>query len=361
MVRGRYWSSGYTEGIRQETAKIKGRFTEITPDELDRVREDALPGQRPLVIVNCISRAWTGSCLELLGDTGIHPLLLTPFGWETPGDYSTVSLDFYTTYLSLFHYLSRAGRRRIALLGMNPDSVNDTVKRRAFAAYQRTPPEDTAHIFWNHGSLQDCCARFCAQREAYDAVVCTNDVVAIKLIALCNADNIRVPEDLWVAAMGNTLLSGFISPQITVAEMDCPAIGRQAVRLYAFLRRNPGVSSLRAVTPGRIIVRASTGSVPDASAFLQSAPSRAACMNSLNFYADADVSHIFWLENLFRNCEETDRRILMGILCGKTYAALAEEIFLSERAVKYRVHRMVKLAGCRSREELTAMLTQYID
>ncbi|MCK9223012.1 MAG: substrate-binding domain-containing protein [Limnochordia bacterium] len=360
LVEGRYWSSGYTRGIRQEAAKIKAKFTEITPGELGLVMEESqFSDVRPVVIVNCISKAWTLDCLTLLTDAGIHPLLLTPFGGRTE-EYSTVSLDFYGTFLSLFRYLDLAGKGRIALLGLNPDSVNDTVKIQAFSAYQRTAPAGTEHIFWNQGSLLECCQRFFQHREDYDAIVCTNDVVAIRLINFLNENGVRVPEDCWVAAMGNTFLGGLISPSITVVEMDCQAIGRQAARLYAFLRKNPCLSALRAVVPGHILVRSSTADFP-----VYRTQPRSERTNTrgdtLNFYADHDVAKIFLLENLFQNSDETDLRILRGLLCGKTYAELAEEVFLSERGVKYRTYRMVELAECSSRGELLSMLTQYVD
>lgn len=362
LVQGRYWSSGYADGIRQETAKIKGQCIEADLDTLERIAAEIRAGGiRPVTIVNCITTQWTQECLARLTRAGIHPLLLTPFGRERGGAFSTVSLDFYSTFFSLFRYLEHAGRSRIALLALNPDSINDTVKRQAFADFQHISPEQDKHIFWNRGSLLECCRRFFAQRHQYDAVVCTNDVVAIKLIEFLNSNGVRVPEDCWVAAMGNTLTGNFINPGITVAEMDCPAIGRQAVRLYGFIQKNPALSSLRAVTPGRIIVRSSTANFPLPPYAPGAEPLPNGRDTPMDFYADQDVADIFRLETLFRNCGEVDRQILTRLLCGKTYAATAEEVFLSERAVKYRIRRMVKLAECSSRGELIAKLTAYMN
>ncbi len=362
LVQGRYWSSGYADGIRQETAKIKGQCTEADLDSLERIAaEIRAHGIRPVTIVNCITTQWTQECLARLTRAGIHPLLLTPFGRDRSGAFSTVSLDFYSTFFSLFRYLEYAGHSRIALLALNPDSINDTVKRQAFADFQHISSEQDEHIFWNRGSLLECCRRFFSQRHQYDAVVCTNDVVAIKLIEFLNSNGVRVPEDCWVAAMGNTLTGNFINPRITVAEMDCPAIGRQAVRLYGFIQKNPALSSLRAVTPGRIIVRSSTANFPLPPYTPGVEPLPNSRDTPMDFYADQDVADIFRLENLFRNCGEVDRQILTRLLCGKTYAATAEEVFLSERAVKYRIRRMIKLAECSSRGELIAKLTTYMN
>lgn len=359
LVRNKYWSNQYTEGIKQEIQRIKGKYIEITFDGLKEVADYGSRHRlRPVALVNCISNKWIPNCLMEMEQAGIHPLLLTPASRAVTSSASTISFDFYGAFYSLCRYLEKTGHGRIVLLGLNPSSANDVVKQQAFLHYYSAAGDGAnQHIFWNHGRLEDCCLAFLEQIGQYDAVICVNDIVAIKLIRFLKHRQIAVPDDIYIAAMGNTSMSELITPKITVAKFDCFAIGRHAAKVYRFLAKNPEITSLSANVSGQIIARESTGEIP-----ASAAPVRESFHTDyVDFYADADVQNIFSLEELFQGMDELDREILHGLLCEKSYPALAETLFTSESTIKYRVKRMIELAGCESKAELLERLCGYMD
>lgn len=355
LVRNKYWSSQYTEGIKQEISRVKGAYREISFDDLESLRA---ADTRSVVLVNCISLNWISACLARMESMGIHPLLLTPIGRANPAFVSSISFDFYGAFYNLCHYLNGTGHGNIALFGLNPSSANDVVKQAAFSRYYEAAGADGGqHIFWNNGTLEDCCAAFYRRIQAYNAVICANDILAVKLIRFLKQRDVKVPDDLYMAAMGNTSLSELISPRITVAKFDCRSIGRHAARLYRFLSKNPDMSSVTANVSGQIIVRESTGQVPPVFA----APKAVEKSAYINFYADDDVRNIFSLEELFQRSDELDRHIIHGLLCERSYPDLAASLYVSESTVKYRVRKMTETAGCRTKEDLLSLLEAYID
>lgn len=359
LVRDKYWSSQYSAGFRHEVQKTKGKYIEITPDRLSEVVANSRKSHiRPVVLVNCISDTWIPKCMEQLTAAGIHPLVLAPVNKKPSASASSVSFDFYNVFYSLCGYLESAGRGKIAFLGLNPNSSNDVLKREALADYYSISEAAAGrHIFPNHGDLEKCCGNFLRRAAEYNSVICSNDVVAIKLVSFLKNHGISAPEDVYIATIGNTFLSGIIAPKITVAEFDCFSIGREAARLYSFLSKKSGFFSVNATISGNITVRESTGGNP--------LPDPASVFSNpklpVNFYEDKDVKSIISLESLFKNSDDTDKKILQGLLCDRKYSELAEEFFISESSVKYRIKRMAGFAGCSSRAELLELLARYMD
>lgn len=367
LVKGKYWSDQYIQGIQQEALKLKGEYVEIGFEDLPKISEENKSKNfRSIVIVNCVSMTWIPICLTELKKLDIHPLLLTPINENIAYDCSTVSLDFYSTFYSMFEYLQSNGHNRLALFGLNPNSANDKVKKNAFDNYQNLEAEQNkVNIFWNYGNLEDCCNKFLDNVDNYDAVVCANDVIAIKLIQFLKQKGKSVPKDCSVAAMGNTLLSGYISPQITIAEFDCISIGNQAVRLYNFLARNHEVSSLVAKVSGRIIGRQSTCNNSDMKSIVDCSSEDERKLSermneNINFYDDADVKSILSIEKLLKECDLLDRNILYGLIDKKKYAIMAEENNVSEGTIKYRISRIKELTGYCSMSELLNIIVQYL-
>jgi DNA-binding LacI/PurR family transcriptional regulator len=361
MIKNAYWCNRYTDGIKDEIKRSKGSFVEIVFDEADLLLKYAKKQNlRPVVIVNCISRRWIAECVMKLQQLGIHPLLIAPFKPVPPMPVSTVSFDFDNAFYGLCQYLFNGGRKRVALFGVNPNSSNDMAKKHAFLLFLKNYglKDGERKIFWNKGSLEQCCRSFHASVADFDAVVCANDVIAVKMISYFKKHHIRIPEDLYVAAMGNTVLSRFITPDITICELNCEQIGRQAVKTSTMLAKNPDISFLNVTVAGTISPRKSTDFAP-VSANLPPGQNVISEEN-INFYSDDDVSRIFRMERLVSSCDELDLNILYGLMCGKRIINLAEELFSTENTIKYRIKKMQNLTNTCSRDELTRLFSDFL-
>ncbi len=76
-------------------------------------------------------------------------------------------------------------------------------------------------------------------------------------------------------------------------------------------------------------------------------------------YSDLSAQRLLKLEKMLGSCDENDFKILKGIREGKTYSQLAEELFMSEKTVSYRVTSMRNIMGISTKEELGEILEEY--
>ncbi|MDD4689879.1 MAG: LacI family DNA-binding transcriptional regulator [Eubacteriales bacterium] len=360
LIKNAYWCNRYIDGIKDEIKRNKGTLIELDFEQLNELIDYSNRQYlRPVLLVNCISRKWIYNCITRLNQLQIHPLLLAPYTYEPSTPISTVSFDFISVFYTLCQYMYDSGHQRIALFGVNPDSSNDVTKKKSFLMFASDYEINNAsdNIFCNKGCLEKCCTELFNRINEFNAVICSNDVVAVKLINFLKEHNVEIPDDLFVATMGNTVLSKSIMPDITICEFNCEQIGRQAVKLSGILAKNPEISSLTATVTGEIQPRKSTNFHPFLNLFHQKENKIKA--ENINFYSDEDVSKIFRMEQLISNCDEQDLCILYGLICGKHMNKLAAEIFVTENTVKYRIKKMQNLSQTKSRKELLELFTEF--
>ena len=66
------------------------------------------------------------------------------------------------------------------------------------------------------------------------------------------------------------------------------------------------------------------------------------------------------IEELLTGCDEVDLKILEAILDGKKTQSIAEECYLTESAVKYRIGKMKDICKVESRASLRDFLLKYL-
>ena len=298
--------------------------------------------------------------LKYLTDRGVHVILLNYESSVLSGSCSKVLLNYRDGMQKTISYLTANRHDRIALFGINPNSSTDMLKDSYFAEYLREKGKDPARdIYYNLGSIEECFHRFLQNREHYNAVVCSNDVVALALIRSLKQHNIRVPEDMYVTACGgSSILSSIASTTITTVFADQYELGRQAVLTYAYLYKNPCDIALSVKVEAKLTVRQSTNFDPDRGEDIVTTLKKQ--VPNVDFYDDPIISSIFRIEALLLSCDELDRGILDGILSGETYPSIAERLYTSENVISYRIKRMCKITETNKKSELVALLSPYL-
>lgn len=359
MFSGAHWCRQYVKGIKYEASQNGIRICKINKDHVDVLKADTtVNNMHHLLMLIGTSMSWLPQTITTLQRAGIHVVLVSPFIDIPLMDVSCVYADYARMIRSLCSYLSSHGRTRIALFGYNPDSTGDVSKREAFMEFKEHDIMVPGCVFENMGNLEQTCMAFFAQIKEFDSVISCSDVAAIKLINFLKKRAVSIPEDLWVTALGDTLLSRLINPSITTVSYDCIMIGRQAVKLCMLLSKNVLLTSLQAKIAGTIQVRETTAFTPpldraDVSFAIPSA-------EIIDFYSDEDVKRIFCLEDLISQCDKLDLSILKGIYLGKRYSDLAETLFVSVNTIKYRVKRMIELADRENRNDLIKLVSEYL-
>lgn len=298
--------------------------------------------------------------LKYLTDHGVHVILINYESSVLSGSCSKVLLNYRDGMQKTISYLTANKHDRIALFGINPNSSTDMLKDSYFVEYLRERGGNPARdIYYNYGSVTGCFARFAENYRDYNAVICSNDVVALALIRSLKEIGVRVPEDMYVTACGgSSMISSIASTTITTVFADQYELGRQAVLTYAHLYKNPCAVALSVKVEANLTVRASTNYDPDPGEDLVSTLDKQ--VPNVDFYDDPVIRAIFRVEELLLNCDELDRGILDGILTGETYPNIAERLYTSENVISYRIKKMCKITDTSKKSELVALLSPYL-
>ena len=348
-LSGNFWNAKYMAGMRAAVRECKGNLSELKPCDLEKIaaEENGL-GARIPVILNGRTPDWFASHIAYAMDRGFHPILLGSYNNTALRGVSALSFDFYGIYTAWCSYMYQHGWRNIALVGVSTDNMSDAVKQEAFCDYNnRHNAEGNTGIYYVENSLQNCCESFLADAEQYDAVLCTNDVVAIVLVSLLRQKGFL--DSLHVHSFWDSPLTEYLHPEIKMISLDYHEMGRQAIRLYSFLVNNPGIESVSATVRGAPFLMQEKGNISHVSA----------CEN--RFLRDEWAQEIYALERLFSVLDEIDLRIICSMVESVPYEQIAEKEFIAVGTVKYRVKRMLSVSQKSSREELLALIDKYLD
>ena len=302
----------------------------------------------------------TPSDLKFLTDKGVHVILLNYESSVLSGSCSKVLLNYRDGMQKTISYLTANKHDRIALFGINPNSSTDMLKDSYFVEYPRERGGNpTRDIYYNYGSITACFSRFAENYGDYNAVICSNDVVALALIQSLKNIGVRVPEDMYVTACGgSSILSSIASTTITTVFADQYELGRQAVLTYTYLYKNPCDVALSVKVEAKLTVRASTNFDPDGGEEITTSLSKQ--VPNVDFYDDPVIREIFRVESLLLQSDDLDRGILDGILSGETYPSIAERLYTSENVISYRIKRMCKITNTTKKSELVALISPYM-
>ncbi len=354
--RASVWAQQTIDGILKEAARKK--YEAVLPEETDyrMIDTDKLFGaDKRLMIIVGTSISWVPETLEYFSRHAVGTILVSFNPPESSSMRGIVRMDYVSAMQEILNYLTGCGRKSIALYGVNPNSSADAIKRECFERLNRTQENAVGNIFYNRASLAQCYADFKPNISQFDAVICANDIVAASLLRNFKTENVRVPEEMFMVSFGDSSLAQRMQPQMTSVSLEHEEMGRQAVRLFAFLYREDAATSVSLRVRSRMLVQASTafqkpqteGLSFDASVITES---------TVNFYADAEADALMRAECLLDGCDETDEAFLRGLAAGEPFERMGERLFLSASALRYRLKRLMGLAKCDTKEQLGQLL-----
>lgn len=267
------------------------------------------------------------------------------------GKYSVVSADISYDIRFLFNYLVSYGKNRIALYGINPDSISDAFRKNSFLSCGGSETD----LFYNSVSLSQCFNDFLPRIEAYDAVICANDYAAISLVKY-----LKEKWQLFVTSCGGgTLLSRFFSPSITHTWTDYQSFGKASLDLCNILLKNNSINSINVYISSNFFVGETTKFLPPA--IESSLAIQNVHKGKDNFYSDSEIDEMMKIEALLNSCDDNDLIILERILDNATYAQIGEELFMSTNGVKYKLKNMFQLCHVSSKSEFQELLSKYLN
>ena len=340
-AKNSFWAQLIHSGIREAAGTFHDTLCAVEPGDLSY----DLKGRHALVVGNNVG--WVERSTVGLMRRGAFPIIVNASVLPVNGlRCSGVTFELEEMIGRCVNLLAEAGRRRVALLGVNPNSLTDRVKADLFAKVSvDLRPGD---LNWASESLETCVAEFAGRLNSsdHDAVICSNDTVAIRL--LCRLPAGTVPDRLYVVGMGNSYIGANINGGLTSVMFDYHEMGKMSVRLYHDIVRMNADCHMTLSLPCRLIVRR-TAPLSDR----RSEPRMAAAELPFgSYFSGDDVQNIIRVETMLQSCDAFDREIIFGLSRGETCDQIAERLFFSGRAVRYRLSNMIKQYGFDDRGEL---------
>lgn len=341
------------EGIKDAAGKSRTEVNFIhSPKQIDKKT------QAKSAVVVGVKKSWIRETLHHLRNIGLKPVLAGAEKSDFGSDVSVAGFARKSLVEDLVKYFYYAGRRHLASLGNVSTDINDVERIRAFLNTSRnlgmTVDEKDVYTF-DQGSKSSI-QQFLLNVNQYDGVICVNDYVAIQLIRELNEIDIMVPESLFVAGSGDMFLGRCITPSLTTTTLDYYNIGIQSINISRMLDQDPSIDTISIMIPYKLICRASTGyEKPPSSKIIQPI--------SEPMMVRKQEDPIYFLEKLeecLQRCDQIDYKIVDGILKGLSTDKLAEQIFVTQGTVQYRLKKLYEAVGVRSKKELIESVHPYL-
>jgi hypothetical protein len=348
------WCNDLIEGIHKEA--IKRSITVLVR------RENNLKTFPPGTVVVLVgsSLPFIYSCIGTCLRYDLRPLVAGFEVLQSNLNVSYVTINRRQSMVEMVRHLISCGAKRIALLGVNSSIQTDMLRyegwlnaTKAYCIYN-----NEKDVYYSDNGSKECILRFLSDYTMYDAVACTNDYFAIYLLAQAVQRNIKVPEQLMITGFGNIVLSRYTTPPLTTVDLNLTKLGMEVVRVFRNLQNNPEMLSYTASLNSQIVKRATTNKETinvERKAFITDSSE-----TEFEPSFDEDLSIIHHLEKTVSNLDETDYKILKGLINGIPYETLSENVFLSRTAFQYRLNKLFYSTKSKSRSSLVELLTKYI-
>lgn len=349
------WYSRSIEGLRDSASKQKYSVKQVF-DISDIVDEIVS------IIVIGTNRKWITEIISKARKRNIKTILIGAIPDNFGEDVSGTMYGGRYTIEEMVKYFVYYGRKRIALVDINPTSSNDVTKYDAFIQVTKqlrldVSPRDV--YFRDSGSLNST-DLFLSQIDRYDGVICSNDYTGAYLLAYAREHGIKVPEQLFVAGLGDIGLCRYTEPSLTSATRAYYEVGEQAFTIWKTLSRNPNVESVVSTMKSVLKPRGSTAFNPVPEAFNTEPVSQIHDSSRAQSFVICGRRDTRLIQECMSQCDDLDFRIIVGVLSGYSNEVLSEHIGASVGTINYRLKKIYRSAGITTKQELADLLRRYI-
>lgn len=265
----------------------------------------------------------------------------------------------------LFRYFYGCGKNKTALVGFRTDGINDMTRYyaalNAAAVYKSSFTDKD--IFFSNSDMKTCLESFLPSAKNYQAIICPNDATSLCLINACIANNISVPDDLYVASFSNMKIGEYAKPSLTSVAMDFTTAGMQSFFVWQLMNEHADQDIIIKIqVSSKLIVRQSTGYEPlrPLSKITAIPAEDEEDVFVDKFYEDSMIRPLIDIENCLSHCDDLDMKILSGLFDGVSYEALAERYFISISTIRYRLSNIYADAGVSSRNEFETFIRKML-
>ena len=344
-----HWCTSYVKGIVAQ-AKRKNLTVETHTDP-NFIFEDGFDDTHVILIGSSLT--WASKGMSLLYKNGIHPSMLSIANYQKQFPFASfITMDYDDAAHKLMKYLRDRGYTRTAFFSGNLKSSTDIQKLNNYL----TNGGNEKDVFSYKESLAKTCERLIARIDEFDSILCANDVSAVVLLRRLMDMGYSIPKDFHIATFGDTTLSNLEIHNIAVAKVKSLDAGRLAVNAYRMLKNDPEISALSYLLHCDIF----DCHCEAVDIKLEHSDLTFETSGATNFFADPDVEKVLLVEKLLAGCDKLDISILREVLNKESYSKIAAKLFIAENTISYRIKKILSLAPDKTKEEVFALLAQFL-
>lgn len=337
------WCKSLFESLTNELRKKRIPFCEIY---------DSYDKDLDAVFIIASDRKWTVSAITQFNRINVKPILICNQAEKLSGCiYSCVCSDINASMKNLLDTLKIKGKSRIALYGINTDSISD-ISRVDSLFNWREQHFQKMQIFNNDGSFQKCFDDFYVHITDFDAVICANDFAAVSLVRKLKETAPEKLDGLCIISCAQTQISSYYRDYILSLDMNFKQYGKAAVYVYNATKKHTYLSE---ITVKVLWSLENDNSVPPATSINLDLKSSEDC-----FYDDTELIEMLTIDRILKSTDDTEKKIIKCLLQGKSTEQIAEICFLTPGAVKYRINKIITESGAKNREEIIFLIKKYI-
>ena len=325
----------------------KLRLNRITYCHIDGTCPDNLD----TVFIIASNKNWTLHVIKQLNKGGIRPILLCSQYENLPGCiYNCVCSDIDTSMQNLLDTLKGQGRNRIALYGINPQSIGDIGRVNSLLTWKK-PIYDSIQVFNNKGSLQKCFDDFFVHIDEFDIVICANGFAAVSLVKnLQNQDPEQLERIQIVSCVANRL-SDYHRKHIISWNINFEQYGQAALYIYRELAKHPYLAEITV----KIACTYDNNQVPSEAVPVEMDLNK----NEDSFYSDPELREMLIVDKYLTLSDKIEQTIIESFIQDLSYNEIADQCFFTVSGIKYRTQSLLEKIGAESKTQLIELLKKY--
>ena len=350
-----YWSTERQRYMTKEFVRFRIKYFSISsPEELKRYLEKYDNELSSLVLSPADEKQYN-YLLSRYGEFNIHKIFLSNYSADpATSDFSSVISNFHYDMKLAISHLKEKGCKKIALFNASENGYHDRLR---IETYKQLIYHDPL-IFFADKTVHIVLSKLLSCDEKIDAIICINDFSAFCLMLVLNEIDSNWREKISVLSFANTILSSLCPISLTSVSMNYAQCAKEVATIHKLCQQNDQIAYMHIVIKNHLYARETTAKLnPGGIVFAEH--NTLSEENLMEITAPSKKCH--QLEKMLTVCDETDLKIIHGLLISKKAETISKNLYLSYEAVKHRVRKMKKLLDFATTAELSAWLKLWID
>ncbi len=181
---------------------------------------------------------------------------------DKPSDRDIV-YDFRSGFVEALAYLKKLGHRQVKMIQccFDPKDPGMIGFREALQQLRMKTEAAVCCVSEINDITPEYMKRFFQENPSCTAVICRNDLAAMRVIQSCAKLGVRIPEDFSVIGFDDIASSAFSSPALTTIRQPIAAAAEETVKLLLNLLEGQS-HPVRRSLPAELVIRESTAARP---------------------------------------------------------------------------------------------------